>query len=71
MTPEFFDEAVIVLNRLGECESVKYSFYATKADYNSLAWDLVYSLEEEPVRWYLYLADDQDEIMVRGFSFDR
>ena len=71
MTVEIFDEAVAVLNRLGELVSSEYSTRLTKGDNHVLAWDVDYKNDNNPVRWNLYLNDNQEEIKVNGFEFDR
>lgn len=71
MTLEVFDEAVVNLNRLGELLSSEFSTHSIENDNHLLVWKVKYSNDENIVHWKLFLIQNQEDIMVNGFGFDR
>ncbi|ASJ73227.1 hypothetical protein [Granulosicoccus antarcticus] len=71
MTVEIFDEAVEVQNRLGKLLSSKYSSHSIENDNHVLVWKVNYENDENTVHWKLFLIDNQNEVLVNGFAFDR
>ncbi|MFK7856016.1 MAG: hypothetical protein AB8B79_18000 [Granulosicoccus sp.] len=71
MTVDIFDEAVEVLNRLGELLSSEYSTHSVENGNHLLVWKVQYQNDENKVRWKLHLDDTQEGIKVKGFGFDR
>lgn len=71
MTFEIFDEAVKILSRLSGLLSSEYSTHSIENDNHLLVWNVQYENDEKIVHWKLFLDDNQEEIMVKGFAFDR
>lgn len=71
MTVEIFDEAVVVLHRLGEPLSIEYSSRSIERDKHRLHWKVQHRNDESPVNWEMFLDDSQEEIQLKGFRFDR
>jgi len=71
MTKDLFDEAVGNIRPLGNVLSIQYSTHNLKNDSHLIVWNVRYSQDKEGVLWTLHLADDQEEIKVTGFGFNR
>ena len=71
MTTEIFDEAVVVLNRLGKLLSSEYSGRSMQNDKHVLTWNVRYDNDDNTVVWDVFLKENQTGIKLNGFRFDR
>jgi len=71
ITQDIFEEAVGNLKPLGKVLSKHYLTHSLKNDNHLIVWKVKYSRDDEDVLWNLHLSDDEKEIKVMGFGFNR